>query len=41
MATNYFLTLILPELKVISLCHLIKPGQPAHLCSLTRLYTGG
>ena len=34
------LTLILPEPKVFSLCHhCIEPGQPAHLCSLTRLYT--
>ena len=34
---NRNLTLILLEPKLISLC----PGQPAHPCSLTRLYTFG
>ena len=35
------LTLILQEPKVISLCASTEPGQPAHLCSLTRLYAVG
>ena len=37
----YFLTLILPTPKVISLCHCIEPGQPAHPCCQTCLYTVG
>ena len=36
-----YLNLFLMKPNVISFCHQIDPGQPAHQCSLTRLYTVG
>ena len=36
---NSIISVFLLELKVVSIClHCTEPGQPAHSCSLTRLY---